>query len=429
MKKISLIFACLFTIALLAMACDLFEQLFYPTLETPSFSVAAGDYYGPQFVSLNCETEGATIHYTIDGSEPTEDSPEFSGYVAVTEPTTIRAIAVKDKALDSEIASAEYSIHAYSAGNVSSATPCYWMDGLRTDLEMPDGATEGSVRGSNTSSEGVSYICGIVRINEQNMPCYWVDSSYHALDIPIGATEGYTHYWVKLFEGDWYIGGYSVNEQAVQTPCYWKNGEYQSLSLAQGMLGGGASEGIFVSDSGAVYVPGYVYNDTGRLPCYWADGTCLLLNLPTTMVGGSCTKVKIIEEVLYINGASKEETNGPDIPCYWANGSFISLRTPTIAANTGYNSNEVYKFGQDIYIAGYNWDSSSGSWLMFPSYWRNGTLQTLTFPESDCSGGVWSFSQAGGTVVPMGAWVSSSQYTSCYWVDGQYHGGRVYSRQ
>ena len=44
-------------------------------------------------VSITCGTEGSTIHYTIDNSEPTSTSTAYSGPFSVTSPTTVKAIA------------------------------------------------------------------------------------------------------------------------------------------------------------------------------------------------------------------------------------------------------------------------------------------------------------------------------------------------
>lgn len=41
----------------------------------PAFSPSGGTYTEPQSVEISCATEGAEIHYTTDGSEPTADSP------------------------------------------------------------------------------------------------------------------------------------------------------------------------------------------------------------------------------------------------------------------------------------------------------------------------------------------------------------------
>ena len=44
-------------------------------------------------VSITCGTEGSTIHYTTDNSEPTTTSTAYTGPFSVTSPTTVKAIA------------------------------------------------------------------------------------------------------------------------------------------------------------------------------------------------------------------------------------------------------------------------------------------------------------------------------------------------
>ena len=44
-----------------------------PTVATPVFSMASGTYYEEIDVEISCATEGATIYYTLDGTDPTAD--------------------------------------------------------------------------------------------------------------------------------------------------------------------------------------------------------------------------------------------------------------------------------------------------------------------------------------------------------------------
>ena len=81
-----------------------------PTVATPTFTPAAGSYYSPQEVHIECATEGATIHYTLDGTDPTETSPEYSAPILVDTTTTIKAIAMKEDYNNSGIAVATYTI-------------------------------------------------------------------------------------------------------------------------------------------------------------------------------------------------------------------------------------------------------------------------------------------------------------------------------
>ena len=54
-------------------------------------------------VTLSCRTEGAAIHYTLDGTEPTEASPRYAGPFRVDASCIIRARAFRDGLLPSPV--------------------------------------------------------------------------------------------------------------------------------------------------------------------------------------------------------------------------------------------------------------------------------------------------------------------------------------
>ena len=81
------------------------------TCATPTFSPVSGTYTEAQNVTINCETEGATIHFTTDGTTPDDSSTEYIGAIEVSETMTIKAIAVKDNMNNSSVATAEYTIN------------------------------------------------------------------------------------------------------------------------------------------------------------------------------------------------------------------------------------------------------------------------------------------------------------------------------
>ena len=78
---------------------------------TPTFSPEPGIYIQPQEVTINCETEGATIHYTTNGSNPTASSTTYTGGFTLSTNTTVKAIAVKNGMINSSIASATYNFN------------------------------------------------------------------------------------------------------------------------------------------------------------------------------------------------------------------------------------------------------------------------------------------------------------------------------
>ncbi len=72
----------------------------------------AGTYTGEQAVTISCATDGAVIHYTTNGSEPTAESQTYSDPISISESTTVRAIAVMDGMTDSPVSEAAYTIVA-----------------------------------------------------------------------------------------------------------------------------------------------------------------------------------------------------------------------------------------------------------------------------------------------------------------------------
>lgn len=74
------------------------------TVARPLFNIEDGTYGEPQSVVINCETEGAEIYYTLDGTEPTLLSSLYSSPLYITNDKTIKARAYKERWTPSEIA-------------------------------------------------------------------------------------------------------------------------------------------------------------------------------------------------------------------------------------------------------------------------------------------------------------------------------------
>ncbi|MCA1800328.1 MAG: chitobiase/beta-hexosaminidase C-terminal domain-containing protein, partial [Actinobacteria bacterium] len=96
------------------------------TVATPTFNPDGGAHVGSSIsVTVICDTVGVTIHYTTNGSDPTEASPTVAsgGTVSVPVPGTLKAKAWKEGMNPSELKSASYT----TAGTV--ATPAFNPDG------------------------------------------------------------------------------------------------------------------------------------------------------------------------------------------------------------------------------------------------------------------------------------------------------------
>jgi len=61
-------------------------------------------------VTISTATDGATIYYTTDGTDPTTSSSVYNSSINVSQTTTIKAIAVKEGIDNSAVATAEYTI-------------------------------------------------------------------------------------------------------------------------------------------------------------------------------------------------------------------------------------------------------------------------------------------------------------------------------
>ena len=88
-----------------------FAEVEEAEIATPTFSVESGTHYNPFSVEIAAE-EGATVYYTLDGTEPTAESAVYSEAIAFNAfgtKTTLKAVAVVEGAW-SNVATANYSL-------------------------------------------------------------------------------------------------------------------------------------------------------------------------------------------------------------------------------------------------------------------------------------------------------------------------------
>lgn len=79
------------------------------TASIPSSSVAAGTE-----ITLSTNTDGATIYYTTDNSDPTESSIRYENPIVINNDMTIKAIAIKEGFKNSAIAEFKYTVASES---------------------------------------------------------------------------------------------------------------------------------------------------------------------------------------------------------------------------------------------------------------------------------------------------------------------------
>lgn len=131
----------------------------------PVFSVTGAVAEGT-LVTLTCDTEGATIYYTVDGAEPTTASAVYTEPIAINEEMTIKAIAAKAGMETSSVATASYTIKApvvvegnqatFDFTDIASLTPAY-----NADQATDDGTTGNKlidVKGVEFQANGVTVV-------------------------------------------------------------------------------------------------------------------------------------------------------------------------------------------------------------------------------------------------------------------------------
>ncbi len=85
------------------------EEINSNRVATPTFNPNGGIITEDTDVTISCETEEATIYYTLDGTTPTINSAVYSQAIPVSATTTIKAIAVKSGMDNSYEAEASYT--------------------------------------------------------------------------------------------------------------------------------------------------------------------------------------------------------------------------------------------------------------------------------------------------------------------------------
>jgi uncharacterized repeat protein (TIGR02543 family) len=139
-------------------ASEIASTLFEVPAAAPSFSVSEDTYDSPRTVTLSSTTGGAVIHYTLDGTDPTEASATYSSALAINENTTVKAIAVHSDFGNSEISSASYLIKAGDPQFSMDDSVAYRSPQQLTLTSATTGATIlYTLDGSDPTTSGIAY--------------------------------------------------------------------------------------------------------------------------------------------------------------------------------------------------------------------------------------------------------------------------------
>lgn len=132
------------------------------TVATPTFSINGGSYLTPRQVSILCETEGAVIRFTTDGTTPSTNSETYSDPVTVDSDVTIKAIAYKSGWKPSTMAVAVYDIFQADMSQIRNITA---MTATPDTIYADNGLTASTIKVTVKDGEGFGVIGQVVQFS------------------------------------------------------------------------------------------------------------------------------------------------------------------------------------------------------------------------------------------------------------------------
>lgn len=114
-------------------------------LDAPMFSHPSGTYYTGQAIYLTCSEYGASIHYTTDGSDPTDRSELYNAsnplivpnfFPAGSNTVVVKARAYKEGFDPSEISTATYTVQYFNTVSTPTFIPRDGDISTETDVRI-----------------------------------------------------------------------------------------------------------------------------------------------------------------------------------------------------------------------------------------------------------------------------------------------------
>jgi hypothetical protein len=154
------------------------------TVATPVISPTTGTLTSPQTVTITDATSGSTIFYTVDGSQPTTSSTQYTGSFPVSATTTVKAIATASNFLQSATATSVITINAPSQTSTPLISPVTGTYSSPQTVNITD-ATSGStifytVDGSQPTTSSTKYTAGFTVNTHDNRESHCHRPQFHA---------------------------------------------------------------------------------------------------------------------------------------------------------------------------------------------------------------------------------------------------------
>ena len=153
---------------------------------------------------------------------------------------------------------------------------CYWVDGVRTDLDIPTGTDSSDSSASNLIvSGGKVYLLGETRnYSYGDMKfCYWVDGMRTDLVVPDEAEIAFMAYYLTVSDGKVYVYGDSypadrgvADLQYYRGAFYWVDGVRTNFDVYHRGISGFGSRYFAVADGKVHVAAGAGYTEGGPGP-------------------------------------------------------------------------------------------------------------------------------------------------------------------
>jgi hypothetical protein len=164
------------------------------TVTMPTFSEGTGTYLGTQTVTLSDTTSGATIFYTLDGSQPGTSAggstQQYSGPLTVSSSETIKALATASGMTTSATTSATYTIESQVVTPAFSPGQGTYTSAQTVSISTTSGATiYYTTNGSTPTTSSTVYSGPITVSASETLKAYATKSGYFDSNV---ATAAYT---------------------------------------------------------------------------------------------------------------------------------------------------------------------------------------------------------------------------------------------
>ncbi|MDR1278096.1 MAG: hypothetical protein LBK02_05055, partial [Treponema sp.] len=327
---------------------ELFSNETYSLALTYSGTIDLAQNDGTE-ITLSLSVNGQPLSITINGTTMTV----ITGTIILDNGETITA----PEEVTPVVPDVPVITDVYVAGSYGAGIPCYWKNGVKTDLPLTEGEYRSSADKIIVDGTDI-YVLGYVDNGSRSLGCYWKNGTLTLL-----SNNGYARGFAVSNGVVYVVGSYEVfaGDGYISRPCYWINGAKTDLFI--GEYNQIEAPAIAVA-GGTVYIAGtYVVPDGNGegtwYACYWRDG----IRTDISATDSYARAMAVSGNDVFMAGWRLHDGSA----WYSKNTNVYSLARGNSSAYA------IAVSGSDVYIAGFSGNGSTRQ----ASYWKNFTLNML----------------------------------------------------